>query len=55
MSAYENYLKDIEIRKTEGLNPKPIEDSQTVIELISHIKQNNAHKKDCLDHLIYNT
>ena len=55
MSAYENYLKDIETRKTEGLNPKPIEDSQTVIELISHIKQNNAHKKDCLDHLIYNT
>ncbi|MEK9794069.1 MAG: bifunctional aconitate hydratase 2/2-methylisocitrate dehydratase [Hyphomicrobiales bacterium] len=55
MSAYENYLKDIETRKTEGLNPKPIEDSQTVIELISHIKQNTAHKKDCLDHLIYNT
>ena len=55
MSAYENYLKDIEIRKTEGLNPKPIEDNQTVIELISHIKQNNAQKKDCLDHLIYNT
>jgi len=55
MSVYENYLKDIETRKTEGLNPKPIEDSQTVIELISHIKQNTAHKKDCLDHLIYNT
>jgi len=55
MSAYENYLKDIETRKTEGLNPKPIEDSQTVIELISHIKQSTAHKKDCLDHLIYNT
>ncbi len=55
MSAYENYLKDIETRKTEGLNPRPIEDSQTVIELISHIKQNTAHKKDCLDHLIYNT
>ncbi|MEL0231706.1 MAG: bifunctional aconitate hydratase 2/2-methylisocitrate dehydratase [Hyphomicrobiales bacterium] len=55
MSAYENYLKDIETRKTEGLNPKPIEDSQTVIELINHIKQNSAHKKDCLDHLIYNT
>lgn len=55
MSAYENYLKDIETRKKEGLNPKPIEDSQTVIELISHIKQNTAHKKDCLDHLIYNT
>lgn len=55
MSAYENYLKDIDTRKKEGLNPKPIEDSQTVIELISHIKQNTAHKKDCLDHLIYNT
>ena len=55
MSAYENYLKDIETRQKEGLNPKPIEDSQTVIELISHIKQNTAHKKDCLDHLIYNT
>ena len=55
MSAYENYLKEIGTRKKEGLNPKPIEDSQTVIELISHIKQNTAHKKDCLNHLIYNT
>lgn len=56
MSLYTEYLNEIETRKTEGLNPKPIEDGALVDELIAQIKdQGHEHRKDSLDFFIYNT
>ncbi|MEX0298848.1 MAG: bifunctional aconitate hydratase 2/2-methylisocitrate dehydratase [Kordiimonas sp.] len=56
MSLYTNYLNEIETRKTQGLNPKPIEDGALVEELISQIKDTgNEHRADSLKFFIYNT
>ncbi len=56
MSYYTNYLNEIEVRKHQGLHPKPIEDGVLVEDLISHIKDpNSEHRKDCLNFFIYNT
>ncbi|MEM6911334.1 MAG: bifunctional aconitate hydratase 2/2-methylisocitrate dehydratase [Verrucomicrobiota bacterium] len=56
MSLYLEYLKEIEERKAEGLNPKPIDEGKLVEEIISQIKDpTNEHKKDSLIFLIYNT
>jgi aconitate hydratase 2/2-methylisocitrate dehydratase len=56
MSLYTDYLNEIETRKTEGLNPKPIDDGALVGELIDQIKDTaNAHRKDSLKFFIYNT
>lgn len=56
MSLYQNYLEEIEARKSEGLNPKPIEDGALVSELIAQIKDlDNAHREDSLKFFIYNT
>lgn len=56
MSLYTNYLNEIETRKAQGLNPKPIEDGALVEELISQIKDaNNEHRDDSLKFFIYNT
>ncbi|MBL4639499.1 MAG: bifunctional aconitate hydratase 2/2-methylisocitrate dehydratase, partial [Kordiimonadaceae bacterium] len=56
MSLYTDYLNEIENRKTQGLNPKPIEDGALVVELISQIKDlKNEHRKDSLEFFIYNT
>ena len=38
MSIYKEYIKEIDSRKSEGLNPKPIDDSNLLNEIISHIK-----------------
>ena len=37
MSLYTEYLNEIEERKSQGLHPKPIEDSALVEELIAQI------------------
>ncbi|MCP4209569.1 MAG: bifunctional aconitate hydratase 2/2-methylisocitrate dehydratase [Shimia sp.] len=56
MSLYTDYLNEIETRKTEGLNPKPIDSGALVSELIEQIKDtDNAHRKDSLKFFIYNT
>ena len=56
MSLYEDYLAEIETRKTEGLNPKPIDGAELTKEVIDHIRDTGSeHRKDCLHFFIYNT
>lgn len=56
MSAYTDYLKEIEERKGEGLNPKPIDGAELISEIIEQIKDTgNEHRKDSLIFFIYNT
>ncbi|RTY93194.1 bifunctional aconitate hydratase 2/2-methylisocitrate dehydratase [Flavobacterium sp. GSP27] len=56
MNIYNDYLKEIEDRKTQGLNPKPIDSADLVSEIIMQIKDsNNANRKDSISFFIYNT
>ncbi len=56
MSHYQDYLKEIESRKGDGLHPKPIEDGALVQEIIAQIKDTaSAHREDSLKFFIYNT
>ncbi len=56
MSLYSDYLAEIETRKAQDLNPKPIEDAALVLELIEQIKDtDHVHRADSLNFLIYNT
>ncbi len=56
MSAYQDYLKEIEERKGMGLSPKPIFDAELLTEIISQIKDpENEHRKGSLDFFVYNT
>ena len=56
MSLYTEYLNEIEERKGEGLNPKPIDAGDLVAEIVSQIKDTeNAHRKESLHFFIYNT
>ena len=56
MSHYTEYIKEIEERKTQALNPKPIDGSELLAEIISQIKDpDNEHREQSLDFLIYNT
>ncbi|SMR83259.1 aconitase [Aliiroseovarius halocynthiae] len=56
MSLYTDYLTEIETRKGEGLNPKPIDDGALVAELIEQIKDTgNEHRDASLNFFIYNT
>ena len=56
MSLYLDYLAEIEDRKTEGLHPKPIDSGELLAEIIAQIKDPaNAHRKESLNFLIYNT
>ena len=56
MSFYTAYLEEIEKRKDEGLNPKPIEDGALVAELIEQIRDNqHQYRNDSLEFFIYNT
>ncbi len=56
MSYYTDYLNEIENRKSQGLQPKPIEDGHLVEELISHIKDTSSeYRAGCLNFFIYNT
>jgi aconitate hydratase 2/2-methylisocitrate dehydratase len=55
MNTYSDYLKEIEVRKGQGLHPKPIDGSELLTEIISQIKDvNNPHRKDSLNFFIYN-
>ena len=56
MSLYQEYLKEIDARKEQGLSPKPIEDSALLSEIIAQIKdQAHEHREDSLKYFIYNT
>ena len=56
MSLYDDYLAEIETRKTQGLAPKPIDDGALVKELIYHIEEvRHPARADSLEYFIYNT
>jgi len=56
MSLYTDYLTEIENRKKNGLNPKPIDDAALTQEIISQIRDfNSEYRKDSLKFFIYNS
>jgi len=56
MSLYIEYIQEIEVRKAEGLHPKPIDSGDLLAEIISQIKDTaHEHRADSLNFFIYNT
>jgi aconitate hydratase 2/2-methylisocitrate dehydratase len=56
MNIYQDYIKEIEERKTQGLNPKPIDGAELLSEIIWQIKDSDhADRADSLHFFIYNT
>ena len=56
MSLYTDYLAELEERKEQGLQPKPIENGDLLGEIIAQIKESgHEHRKDSLHYFIYNT
>ncbi|RXR20431.1 bifunctional aconitate hydratase 2/2-methylisocitrate dehydratase [Flavobacterium amnicola] len=56
MNTYQDYIKEIEERKGQGLHPKPIDGAELLSEIISQIKDvNNPNREDSLKFFIYNT
>jgi len=56
MNIYKDYIKEIEERKIQGLNPKPIDGAELLSEIIWQIKDsNNEYRADSLHFFIYNT
>ncbi|MES2863406.1 MAG: bifunctional aconitate hydratase 2/2-methylisocitrate dehydratase [Bacteroidota bacterium] len=56
MNIYNEYIKEIEERKGQGLHPKPIDGAELLIEIIAQIKDvNNPNREDSLQFFIYNT
>ena len=55
MNTYNDYIKDIEERKAQGLHPKPIDGAELLSEIIAQIKDlTNANRVDSLKFFIYN-
>ncbi len=55
MNFYTTYLDEIESRKKQGLNPKPIDDGALVKEIILQIKDDkNRCREDSLNFFMYN-
>ncbi|CAD0002033.1 MULTISPECIES: bifunctional aconitate hydratase 2/2-methylisocitrate dehydratase [Flavobacterium] len=55
-NIYTDYLKEIEERKEQGLNPKPIDGADLLSVIIAQIKDvNNEYREDSLKFFIYNT
>ncbi|WP_274474408.1 bifunctional aconitate hydratase 2/2-methylisocitrate dehydratase [Mangrovimonas aestuarii] len=55
MNSYNEYIKEIEARKGQGLHPKPIESAELISEIIEQIKDaGNANREDSLKFFIYN-
>ena len=53
---YQDYLKEIETRKAQGLHAKPIDGADLLSEIITQIKdKNNPYREDSLKFFIYNT
>ncbi|WP_299555753.1 bifunctional aconitate hydratase 2/2-methylisocitrate dehydratase [Seonamhaeicola sp.] len=56
MQTYNDYIKEIEERKAQGLHPKPIDGAELTSEIIAQIKDSdNPHREDSLNFFIYNT
>ncbi|MDQ0637662.1 aconitate hydratase 2/2-methylisocitrate dehydratase [Pedobacter sp. W3I1] len=56
MSIYNDYIQEIEERKTQGLHPKPIDGAELLSEIIDQIKNvNNFNRADAVNFFIYNT
>ena len=56
MNLYKDYIKEIEERKGQGLNPKPIDSAELTSEIIAQIKDvNNEYREDSVKFFIYNT
>tara|TARA_B100000768_G_scaffold181836_1_gene206774 strand:- start:2751 stop:5528 length:2778 start_codon:yes stop_codon:yes gene_type:complete len=56
MNIYDHYIKEIEERKREGLNPKPIDGAELLGQIILQIKDfGNIHREESIDFFIYNT
>jgi aconitate hydratase 2/2-methylisocitrate dehydratase len=56
MNTYNDYIKEIEERKGQGLHPKPIDGAELVSEIIAQIKDlENPYRADSLQFFIYNT
>ena len=54
-NLYQTYIKEIEERKVQGLNPKPIDDGDLLAVIIEQIMDlDNRHRKASLDFFIYN-
>ena len=55
MNIYNDYIKEIEERKGQGLNPKPIDGAELLSEIIAQIKDlDNEDRTDSLNFFIYN-
>ncbi len=55
MNTYKDYIKQIEERKGQGLNPQPIDGAELLSEIIEQIKDiNNVYREDSLNFFIYN-
>ena len=55
MSIYKQYIAEIDKRKTQGLNPKPIDDGKLLNEIIKQIKdKNHIDRNDSINFFIYN-
>ena len=55
MHTYKDYLIEIEERKAQGLQPKPIDGQELLSDIISQIKDiNNQYREDSLNFFIYN-
>ncbi|MEO1628398.1 MAG: bifunctional aconitate hydratase 2/2-methylisocitrate dehydratase, partial [Bacteroidota bacterium] len=55
MRKYNEYLKEIEERKSQGLHPKPIDGAELLSEVIDQIRDaGHEHRKDSLHFFIYN-
>jgi aconitate hydratase 2/2-methylisocitrate dehydratase len=55
MNIYNDYLQEIEERKGQGLNPKPIDGAELLIAIIAQIKDSdNADRDESLKFFTYN-
>ncbi|MEY8829652.1 bifunctional aconitate hydratase 2/2-methylisocitrate dehydratase [Sedimentitalea sp. XS_ASV28] len=56
MDLYTEYRNEIDSRKAQGLNPKPIDDAALTAEIISIIRTaDHPHRDEALNFFIYNT
>jgi len=56
MNLYNDYLNEINERKKQDLQPKPIDDGELIKEIILNIvDEKNIYRKDSLNFFIYNT
>jgi len=56
MNTYQEYVSEIEERKTQDLSPKPIDGKELLADIISQIKNpDSEHRKNSIDFFVYNT